>query len=104
MNPSEIDKIESDGSTASYYELPLCATELQHLISHKNMNSQIGEIFRACYRYGEVAHSEKIRDAKKILFYAQAEVDRLVDIENLKEPEPINWGLTPPQLGKDQEE
>ena len=67
----------SDGSTASYYELPAGATELQHLISERNMNAQIGEIFRACYRYGRASHSDKLRDAKKILFYAQAEVDRL---------------------------
>ncbi|WP_323034245.1 hypothetical protein [Pararhodobacter sp.] len=49
----------SDGSTASYYELPQGATELQHLISHRNMNAQVGEIFRACYRYGIVAHSPR---------------------------------------------
>ena len=73
-------KIKSDGSTAKYYELPQEATELQHLISHKNMNAQIGEIFRACYRYGEVEHSEMLRDAKKILFYAKAEIDRLENI------------------------
>jgi len=70
-------KIKSDGSTAEYYELPPNATELQHLISYKNMNAQIGEIFRACYRYGEVEHSEKLRDAKKIRFYINAEIDRL---------------------------
>ncbi len=67
----------SDGSTASYYELPKFAKELQHLISFKNMNAQIGEIFRACYRMGEASHSDELRDAKKILFYAQAEVARL---------------------------
>ncbi|CAN8139256.1 hypothetical protein THIOSC15_1400004 [uncultured Thiomicrorhabdus sp.] len=70
-------KTKSDGSTASYYELIEGATELQHLISHKNMNAQIGEIFRACYRYGEVEHSEMMRDAKKIKFYAEAEIERL---------------------------
>lgn len=67
----------SDGSTADYYELPLGATQLQDLISFKNMNSQIGEIFRACYRMGQASHSPNLRDAKKILFYAQAEVNRL---------------------------
>ena len=72
-----MSKEQSDGSTASYYELPENATELQELISAKNMNAQIGEIFRACYRYGEVAHSPMIRDIKKILFYAKAELERL---------------------------
>lgn len=72
----------SDGSTASYYELPAGATELQHLISDRDMNAQIGEIFRACYRYGRVSHSDRLRDAKKILFYARAEVARLECLAN----------------------
>lgn len=72
---------KSDGSTASYYELPEGATELQHLISHRNLNAQDGEMFRAIYRKGRASHSDELRDAKKVLFYAQAEVERL---ENLK--------------------
>ena len=67
----------SDGSTASYYELPEGATELQHLISYKNFNAQIGEIFRACYCYGQCSHSDKLREAKNIRFYADAEIERL---------------------------
>jgi hypothetical protein len=67
----------SDGSSADYYRLPRAATQLQHLISHRNMNAQIGEIFRACYRYGQASHSDQLRDAKKIKFYAEAEVERL---------------------------
>jgi hypothetical protein len=45
------------------------------------MNSQIGEIFRACYRYGLVEHSDKLRDAKKIKFYAEAEIKRLEKLQ-----------------------
>jgi hypothetical protein len=71
------NKSVSDGSTASYYELPTGAKELQDLISHKNMNAQIGEIFRACYRMGEASHSDERRDAKKIRFYIDAEIKRL---------------------------
>ena len=67
----------SDGSTASYYELPNNASELQHLISYKNMNAQMGEIFRSCYRYGSASHSDQLRDAKKIKFYIDAEIERL---------------------------
>ena len=67
----------SDGSTASYYELPEGAKELQDLISYKDMNAQIGEIFRATYRYGQSSHSDKLRDAKKIRFYIDAEIKRL---------------------------
>lgn len=78
---SKQQKTKSDGSTASYYELPPAASELQHLIAYKDMNAQIGEIFRASYRYGEVEHSEKLRDINKILFYAQAEKERLLKYE-----------------------
>lgn len=77
----------SDGSTASYYELPEGSTELQHLISHRDMNAQIGEIFRACYRYGIASHSDKLRDAKKIMFYAKAEIERLERSRNVNQGE-----------------
>ena len=67
----------SDGSTADYYVLPEGATELQDLISHRDMNAQLGEIFRAAYRYGVASHSDRMRDAKKIRFYIEAEIKRL---------------------------
>ena len=70
-------KSVSDGSTANYYELPDTPRELQDLISYKNMNGQMAEIFRAVYRYGEVEHSPRLRDAKKIKFYIDAEIARL---------------------------
>lgn len=70
-------KETSDGSTATYYELPEGATQLQHLISFKDMNAQIGEVFRKAYRYGEVSHSEKLRDAKGMRYYIDAEIKRL---------------------------
>ena len=71
------DKTLSDGSTAAYYELPSNAKELQDLISHRDMNAQIGEVFRSCYRYGIASHSDKLRDAKKIKFYIDAQITRL---------------------------
>lgn len=67
----------SDGSTADYYQLPEGCTELQDLISYRNLNAQDGEIFRAIYRKGLASHSDALRDARKVLFYAAAEVDRL---------------------------
>ena len=75
----------SDGSSADYYVLPKDANELQDLISHKNMNAQIGEIFRSCYRYGQPSHSDKLRDAKKIKFYAEAEIKRLEKLNEGKD-------------------
>jgi len=79
-----MNKETSDGSTAGYYQFPEGASELQDLISYKNMNGQIAEIFRACYRYGEVSHSSMLRDAKKIRFYAEAEIARLEKYDNGK--------------------
>jgi hypothetical protein len=76
------DKQVSDGSTASYYELPKVCSELQDLISAKNMNAQIGEIFRECYRYGQASHSDELRGIKKILFYANAELKRLQNVDS----------------------
>ena len=53
----------------------------QHLISHKDMNAQMGEIFRAAYRYGESSHSDMLRDAKKIRFYIDAEITRIETLQ-----------------------
>ena len=81
-----LNAARSDGSTASYYQLPTGATELQDLISFRNMNAQDGEIFRAIYRKGKASHSDELRDARKVLFYAQAEVKRLEQVEKQKPP------------------
>lgn len=72
---------KNDGSSASYYKLPKDAAELQDLIIAKNMNAQLGEIFRACYRYGQCPHSSKQRDIRKIIFYAEYELKRLIAAE-----------------------
>lgn len=90
---------KSDGSTADYYELPAGCTELQDLISHRDLNAQLGEIFRACYRYGHASHSDKMRDAKKIRFYADAEVKRLEKLERQKAGECENWSKPAPFTG-----
>ena len=76
---------KSDGSTASYYQLPPGCTELQDLISYRNLNAQDGEMFRAIYRKGRASHSDELRDARKVLFYAQAEVKRLEALATVKQ-------------------
>lgn len=70
-------KEASDGSTASYYDLPAGAQQLGDLIAHRNMNHSDGEMFCALYRKGLASHSDALRDARKVLYYAQAEVKRL---------------------------
>lgn len=82
--------MESDGTTADYYELPKGATELQQLIAYKDMNAQMGEIFRANYRYGQSSHSNQLRDINKIIFYANAEKDRLLSNMQIPAEEPVS--------------
>lgn len=69
----------NDGSNqgTSHYNLPENATELKHLIWHKNMNAQVGEMFRAIWRLGTASHSSKERDLRKIIAYAEQELERL---------------------------
>jgi len=77
-------KEASDGSTASYYDLPAGAQRLGDLIAYRNMNHSDGEMFCALYRKGLASHSDALRDARKVLFYAHAEVKRL---EALRKPD-----------------
>jgi uncharacterized Zn finger protein (UPF0148 family) len=75
----ETTKATNDGSNngTSHYNLPKGATEVKHLIWHKNMNAQVGEIFRAAYRLGTASHSSRERDLKKIIAYAEQELERM---------------------------
>ena len=70
------EKEASDGSTASYYELPIWARELMDLIRYKNMNGSQAEIFRNLYRGEAASHSDDKRQAKKTLAYAVDEMVR----------------------------
>ena len=74
----------SDGSSADYYKLPKNAKQLQDLIAFRDMNAQVGEIFRATFRYGQCPHSSKERELNKIIFYARAEIARLKKYESVE--------------------
>lgn len=67
----EQPKVKSDGGSTTYYELPPGAKELNDLIEHKNMNFALGNIFKACYRFGEKDGAEKIYDLNKIIYFAE---------------------------------
>lgn len=68
---------ELSGLDGQYYKLPGSARELQDLIEYKNMNFNVGNIFKAAYRLGDKPGVSKRYDLEKILFYAQRELDRL---------------------------
>lgn len=65
------------GSTPSQYGLPPDASELQDLIEYREMNFALGNIFKACYRRGTCEHSDELRDMRKVLWFAQREIERL---------------------------
>lgn len=63
--------IQSDGGSTSYYELPPQVTELNDLIEHKGMSFALGNIFKACYRFGEKDAASRIYDLNKIIYFAE---------------------------------
>jgi len=65
------------GSTPSQYGLPEGATDLQDLIEYRDMNFALGNIFKACYRRGTCSHSDELRDMRKVLWFAEREINRL---------------------------
>lgn len=69
--PHDRTKVASDGNATSYYQLPIHATELRHLISHKGMSKSRGDIFKACYRLGEKDGTDVLYDLNKMEFFIQ---------------------------------
>lgn len=70
-------KINTNGGSSSYYELPKEATQLQDLIEHRNMNGNIKDIFKACYRMGCKEGTTDIYDCRKMVYYSLRELGRL---------------------------
>ena len=70
-------KIKSDGGSSDYYNIPEGSRDIQDLIDYKNMRFSIGNIFKACYRYGEKDGTSQLYDLNKIIFFAQREIERL---------------------------
>jgi len=72
-------KTRSDvtGWSSDYYQLPPGAKEMQDLIEYRDMNFAMGNIFKACYRYGHKANTTREYDLDKIIWYAQREKRRL---------------------------
>ncbi|MFC7067481.1 hypothetical protein [Brucella rhizosphaerae] len=66
-----LSAIKSDGGSTSYYELPEGASELNDLIEHKGMSFALGNIFKACYRFGEKDAASRLYDLNKIIFFAE---------------------------------
>ena len=73
-----MNKIKSDGGGgANYYDLPKKATQLQDLIEHRNMNGNIKDIFKACYRMGLKDGTTDDYDMRKMVYYSLRELGRV---------------------------
>lgn len=71
FDPGLPSTVTSDGGSTSYYELPEGASELNDLIEHKGMSFALGNIFKACYRFGEKDAASRLYDLNKIIFFAE---------------------------------
>lgn len=67
----------SDGGSTDYYEIPNGAKDLGDLIEHKGMSFNIGNVFKACYRLEEKEGTSKEYDLRKIIYFAQRELNLL---------------------------
>ena len=72
-----ITATDNNGGKTEYYDAPEGNKTLQDLIEYKEMNFAIGNIFKACYRFGKQDHSEKERDLNKILYFVNRELEKL---------------------------
>lgn len=77
--------IKSDGGSTSYYELPPGAKDLNDLIEYKSMSFGLGNIFKACYRWGEKDAASRLYDINKIIYFANRLKDR--ELRTLETPE-----------------
>jgi hypothetical protein len=75
------EKIKSDGGSSGYYQLPAGAVEIQDLVEYRNMNFAVGNIFKAAYRMGQKAGNDELYEIRKIIWYANRELNRLTKQE-----------------------
>lgn len=76
-DPDAVVKIKSDGGSSEYYQIPPGAKEIQDLVEHRNMNFAVGNIFKAAYRLGKKAGNDDLYEIRKIIWYANRELNRL---------------------------
>ena len=69
---------KNTGGTSSWYELPEGAKQLQDLIEYRNMNGNIKDIFKSCYRAGQKEGVSEEYDARKRAYYSLRELGRLL--------------------------
>lgn len=94
----------NDGSNANYYQLPKTAKEMQDLIEHRNLNFAMGNIFKACYRYGLKDGTSQEYDLNKIIWYATRELNRIRPCPPESQAKPTTTNTTEPPRPKSSEQ
>lgn len=67
---------KSGGGGKNYYDLPPNSEQLLDLIEHVNMNGNIKDIFKACYRLGRKKGVSREYDLRKMALYSLRELGR----------------------------
>ena len=68
-------RTKSDGGSSSYYDIPEGTRDVGDLIEHRKMSFGVGNIFKACYRLGRKAGVDDEYDLRKIIYFAQRELE-----------------------------
>lgn len=74
-----------DGGPAKYYDFPEEPKTLNDLIEFKDMGFHLGNIFKACWRYGTKVGVTKEYDARKIIYSGCRLLKRLVGTQELRD-------------------
>lgn len=76
-NYSAQAKTKTGGDGNDYYVIPPQTLQLQDLIEFKNMNGNIKDVFKACYRVGQKTGTSEIYDVEKMAYYSLRELGRI---------------------------
>lgn len=69
--------IKSDGGSTAYYDIPEWVKDVNDIIHYKKMPFTIGNVFKACYRLGEKHGVDREYDLRKMIFFAERELEYL---------------------------
>ena len=75
-------KKHNGGDGNDYYDLPPNALQLQDLIEFKNMNANIKDIFKACWRKGDKKGVDEIYDVEKMVYYSLREAGKVLNTKD----------------------
>ena len=78
--------VPKSGYATAYYVLPPRAMELGDLIEYREMNFNVGNIFKAAYRLGSKPGTSREYDLNKIIYFAERELRRLDDTDSPRPP------------------